>query len=142
MPVMVNGKMMFYADSEPRRLMELFSVKWTTMVIHALYHWPGGKCRTGELQRSLDGISKKMLVQSLREVERRGLVTRNVFNVVPPKVEYELTALGRTFAEPIELMYQWGQDNKAALDAMEASYQASDEAAGGENAAPAKLCNP
>lgn len=129
MPVIVDGKMMFYADSEPRRLMELFAVKWTTMVIHALYHWPGGKCRTGELQRSLDGISKKMLVQSLREVERRGLVTRHVFNVVPPKVEYELTELGRTFAEPIELLYQWGLDNKAALDAMERHCQASDPAA-------------
>ncbi|WNN42886.1 MULTISPECIES: winged helix-turn-helix transcriptional regulator [Winslowiella] len=123
MPVIVDGKMKFYADSEPRRLMELFSVKWTTMVIHALYHWPGGKCRTGELQRSLDGISKKMLVQSLREVERRGLVQRHVFSVVPPKVEYQLTELGRVFAEPIELMYQWGLENKAALDAMEAACQ-------------------
>ncbi|AUX92583.1 winged helix-turn-helix transcriptional regulator [Mixta gaviniae] len=125
MPTIVDGKLYFYADSEPRRLMELFAVKWTTMVIHALYHWPGGKCRTGELQRSLQGISKKMLSQTLREVEQRGLVQRHVYNVVPPKVEYQLTELGWTFAAPIEQMYQWGLENKAALDAMEAALQAS-----------------
>lgn len=100
--------------------MDLFAVKWTSMVIHALNHWPGGKCRTGDLQRALPGISKKMLIQTLRDVEQRGLVYRHVHNVVPPKVEYELTPLGRTFAEPIEMLYQWGEENGAALDRMEA----------------------
>ena len=60
-----------------------------------------------------------MLIQTLREVEQRGLVHRRVYNVVPPKVEYELTQLGRTFAQPIEMLYQWGEANKAALDQME-----------------------
>lgn len=123
MPIIVDGKLIFKEDSEPRRLMEILSVKWTSMVIHALYHWPGGKCRTGELERSIQGISKKMLVQTLREVEKRGLVKRTVFNIVPPKVEYELTELGKTFAEPIEHLYQWGIEHKEALDEMEAHYK-------------------
>ncbi|AMG56395.1 winged helix-turn-helix transcriptional regulator [Pantoea vagans] len=119
MPVWVDGKLCFYADSPPRRLLELFSVKWSTMVLHALYHWPKNRARTGELERSLQGISKKMLIQTLRELEQHGLVSRQVWQVVPPKVEYSLTALGHTFAEPIEQMYQWGLENQAALDEME-----------------------
>ncbi|KAA5974415.1 MULTISPECIES: helix-turn-helix domain-containing protein [Pantoea] len=119
MPAWVDGKLLFYADSPPRRLLELFSVKWSTMVLHALYHWPEHRARTGELERSLQGISKKMLIQTLRELEQRGLVARHVWQVVPPKVEYSLTALGMTFAGPIEQMYQWGLENQAALDEME-----------------------
>lgn len=119
MPVWVEGKLCFYADSPPRRLLELFAVKWSTMVLHALYHWPENRARTGKLERSLQGISKKMLIQTLRELEQRGLVTREVHQVVPPKVEYSLTALGQRFAEPIEQMYQWGLENQAALDEME-----------------------
>jgi len=125
MPAWIDGKLMFFADSPPRRLLELFAVKWSTMVLHALYHWPEQRARTGELQRSLQGISKKMLVQTLRELEQRGLVTRKVFEVVPPKVEYALTPLGRTFAEPIERMYQWGLEHQAALDEMEQNLEAA-----------------
>lgn len=127
MPAWVDGKLMFFADSPPRRLMALFSVKWSTMVLHALYHWPGERARTGELQRSLEGISKKMLFQTLKELEQRGLITRHVYDVIPPKVDYRLTALGRTFAEPIEQMYQWGLENQAALDEMEQKYRMAEK---------------
>ena len=119
MPTKVGNKLVFEEACAARRVMDLFAVKWTTMVIHALHHWPGGKCRTGELQRALPGISKKMLIQTLRDVEQRGLVYRHVHTVVPPKVEYELSELGRTFAEPIEMVYQWGEKNKAGLDRMD-----------------------
>lgn len=125
MPAWVDGKLVFYVDSPPRRLMDLFSVKWSTMVLHALFHWPGGRARTGELQRSLQGISKKMLFQTLKELEQRGLISRHVYDVVPPKVEYQLTALGRTFAEPVEQLYQWGLENQQVLDEMDAHYQRS-----------------
>lgn len=64
-----------------------------------------------------------MLVQTLRELEQRGLVSRQVFEVVPPKVEYTLTPLGKIFAEPIEQMYQWGLENQVALDEMEQCLQ-------------------
>lgn len=126
MPAWVDGKLMFFADSPPRRLMDLFSVKWSTMVLHALYHWPGECARTGELQRSLEGISKKMLFQTLKELEQRGLITRHVYDVIPPKVDYRLTSLGKTFAEPIEQMYQWGLENQAALDEMEKRYRGAE----------------
>ncbi len=128
MPAWVDGKLFFYADSPPRRLMELFSLKWSSMVLHALYHWPDGRARTGELQRSLQGISKKMLFQTLKELEQRGLIARHVYDVIPPKVDYRLTPLGLTFAKPIEQMYQWGLENQDALDAMEASLRAATDA--------------
>lgn len=101
--------------------MGLFTVKWVSLVLHALDRWPGGRCRTGQLQRALPGISKKMLVQTLRDVEARGLVARHVHSVVPPKVEYELTPLGKTFAQAVEMLYRWGEEHPHALDALEAN---------------------
>ena len=103
-------------DCAPRRVLELFGSKWTSMVLHALHALHGGTCRTGELQRSLPGISKKMLTQTLREMERDGPLSRRVFNVVPPRVEYSLTPLGREFIEPIEMLYEWGRAHAGALD--------------------------
>ena len=96
----------------PRRVLELFSVKWTSMVLYALQC---GTTRTGELQRRLPGISKKMLTQTLRELERDGLIHREVFAVVPHKVEYSLTPLGELFIEPIEMLYRWGNQHADVL---------------------------
>ena len=103
-------------DCAPRRVLELFSTKWTSMVLHALHALHGGTCRTGELQRSLPGISKKMLTQTLREMERDGLLSRRAFGTVPPRVEYSLTPLGREFIEPIQMLYDWGRAHADALD--------------------------
>jgi DNA-binding HxlR family transcriptional regulator len=103
-------------DCAPRRVLDLFASKWTSMVLHALHTLHGGTCRTGELHRSLPGISKKMLTQTLREMERDGLLSRRVFEVVPPRVEYSLTPLGRALIEPIELLYDWGRANAEVLD--------------------------
>jgi DNA-binding HxlR family transcriptional regulator len=86
------------------------------MVLHTLHARHAGTARTGALQRSLPGISKKMLTQTLREMEDTGLITRHVQSVVPPAVVYRLTALGRRFVEPVELLYAWGRDNADALD--------------------------
>ncbi|BAN97250.1 transcriptional regulator, HxlR family [Plautia stali symbiont] len=106
------------------------------MVLHALYHWPGQRARTGELQRNLQGISKKMLFQTLKELEQRGLIARQVYEVIPPKVDYRLTALEMTLARPIEQMYQWRLENQAALDEMEANLRAA-SGTPAENARPA-----
>lgn len=62
-----------------------------------------------------------MLVQTLRDVEARGLVTRYVHTVVPPKVEYELTPQGKTFAEAVEMLSRWGEEHQQALDDLEAN---------------------
>ncbi|EJL34285.1 helix-turn-helix domain-containing protein [Novosphingobium sp. AP12] len=105
-------------DCAPRRVLELFAAKWTSMVLHTLHARHDGAARTGELLRTLPGISKKMLTQTLREMEGSGLIDRHVQDTVPPAVEYHLTALGRRFVEPVELLYSWGRENTDALDAL------------------------
>lgn len=105
-------------DCAPRRVLALFATKWTSMVLHTLHARHAGRARTGALLRSLPGISKKMLTQTLREMEDSGLLTRDVQSVVPPAVEYALTALGQRFVEPVEMLYAWGRDNADALDAI------------------------
>jgi DNA-binding HxlR family transcriptional regulator len=103
-------------DCAPRRVLELFATKWTSMVLHTLHARHDGRARTGVLQRSLPGISKKMLTQTLRDMEASGLLTRHVAGTVPPAVEYRLTDLGGRFVEPVELLYAWGRANADALD--------------------------
>lgn len=103
-------------DCAPRRVLALFATKWTSMVLHTLHARHDGACRTGVLQRSLPGVSKKMLTQTLRDMEETGLVSRHVISAIPPAVEYRLTPLGRRFVEPVELLYAWGRDNADALD--------------------------
>ncbi|MDX6805069.1 helix-turn-helix domain-containing protein [Terrihabitans rhizophilus] len=103
-------------DCAPRRVLELFATKWTSMILHTLHARHGGAARTGVLQRSLPGISKKMLTQTLREMEASGLITRHVQGTVPPAVEYRLSALGARFVEPVERLYEWGRLNADALD--------------------------
>jgi DNA-binding HxlR family transcriptional regulator len=103
-------------DCAPRRVLEIFSSKWTSMILHVLETRLEGSARTGVLQRSLPGISKKMLTQTLRDMEAGGLVTRRVYGTVPPAVDYTLTPLGRRFVEPIVLLYGWARDNADALD--------------------------
>jgi len=103
-------------DCAPRRVLELFATKWTSMVLHTLHVRHGGVARTGVLQRSLPGISKKMLTQTVRDMEASGLLSRHVQSTIPPMVEYRLTDLGRRFVEPVELLYRWGRDNADALD--------------------------
>ncbi len=105
-------------DCAPRRVLALFATKWTSMVLHTLHARHEGAARTGALQRSLPGVSKKMLTQTVRDMEEAGLVTREVLSAIPPAVQYRLTPLGRRFVEPVELLYAWGRDNADALDAL------------------------
>lgn len=103
-------------DCAPRRVLELFTTKWTSMILHALHVRHGGCARTGVLLRSLPGISKKMLTQTLRDMETTGLLTRQVHGTVPPAVDYRLTPLGVRVVEPVEMLYAWGRANADALD--------------------------
>ena len=105
-------------DCAPRRVMELFAVKWTSMVLHTLHARHGGAARTGVLLRSLPGISKKMLTQTLREMEGSGLIDRQVHDDPAEGVEYRLTPLGHRFVEPVEMLYAWGRDNADAFDGL------------------------
>lgn len=104
-------------DCAPRRVLELFATKWTSMILHTLHARHGGEARSGVLLRSLPGISKKMLTQTLRELAESGLVQRRVEEgAVPPSVLYALTPLGQRLVEPIEMIYGWARDNARALD--------------------------
>ncbi len=107
-------------DCAPRRVLEIFSTKWTSMILHTLHARHEGEARTGVLQRSLPGISKKMLVQTLREMERSGLIERHVESAVPPAVRYSLTPLGHRFVGLVDLVYDWGRQNADALDDLHA----------------------
>src|SRR5947209_7351494 len=81
-----------------QQVLERISDKWTALVIHALAL---RTLRYGELRRQIGGISQKMLTQTLRSLERDGLVRRQVYPTLPPRVEYSLTPLGITLLEPL-----------------------------------------
>ncbi|AHY43507.1 transcriptional regulator [Stutzerimonas decontaminans] len=106
-------------DCAPRRVLELFSTKWTSMILHTLHARHGGTARSGALHRSLPGISKKMLIQTLRELEQSGLIERRTLDSVPPAVSYALSPLGQLMVEPIELIYDWARQHSAALDQLQ-----------------------
>src|SRR3954447_14177390 len=127
MPPKKNGRIVLDEDSAPRKILELFSVKWTTMVLCALKQH-GGMCRTGELARSLPGCSKKMLTQTLREMEADGLLDRKVYPVVPPMVEYSLTPLGKRFLEPMEMLDEWARRNDDAVQRLKKRRKKRDKA--------------
>jgi DNA-binding HxlR family transcriptional regulator len=80
--------------------------KWTAMVVIALSE---GRLRFGALRTTVEGISGKVLTETLRDLERDGLVERRVYAEVPPRVEYELTALGRTLHAPLEALARWAE---------------------------------
>ncbi len=108
----------------PRRIHTLLTPKWTSMVIYVLSFGP---LRTGQLQRSMPGISKKMLTQTLRELEADKMVERKVFQVVPPMVEYSLTNFGERFVEPLMALYDWAVTNADLLDELQRNREQSQE---------------
>jgi len=96
-----------------RVVIALLADKWTIPAIHALAR---GTRRTGELRRELAGVSQKMLTQTLRALEVHGLVERKVYPVVPPRVEYSLTALGESINEPLAQLCAWMKGHGQALE--------------------------
>ena len=91
-----------------RTVLELLSDKWTLLMICAL---SGGPRRFGELRRRLDGITQKMLSQTLRSLERDGLVTRTVYATTPPSVEYALTELGASATKLLDDIRDWAESH-------------------------------
>src|SRR5215510_8736834 len=78
--------------------------KWALLI---LYELSRGTKRHGELRRAIRGVSQKMLTQTLRKLERDRLVRRTIHPVVPPRVDYALTRLGRTLTDPLQAIYRW-----------------------------------
>ncbi|MFG6401200.1 winged helix-turn-helix transcriptional regulator [Microbacterium sp. P04] len=94
-----------YAEGCPsRRLLDRIGDRWTVLIIGTLSEGPR---RFSDIRRSVEGISQKMLTQTVRGLERDGLVTRTVYAEVPPRVEYALTPAGETLREPLKALEQW-----------------------------------
>src|SRR5262245_20170174 len=108
-------------DCEFLETLDRVGDKWSLLVITMLEQRPTQRARFSELKRSIPGISQRMLTATLRSLERDGLLTRDVFPEVPPRVEYELTPLGRDFMKPVCTLVEWLQANwstiKTARDA-------------------------
>ncbi len=98
-----------YNERCPTRMaLDRIADKWTVLVVGAL---EDKAKRFGELRREIGGVSQKMLTQTLRGLERDGLVARMVYASVPPKVEYSLTELGRTLVRILEAIREWSEEN-------------------------------
>ena len=87
--------------------------KWSVLVVTRL---GPGPMRFNELRRSIGGISQRMLTLTLRGLERDGLVTRTVFPTIPPRVDYELTDLGRGLSEPVRALGQWAMTHQTEIE--------------------------
>lgn len=95
-----------------REILTRVGDKWSVLVIVSLGE---GTRRFSELRRAIDGISQRMLTLTLRGLERDGMVSRTVFPTIPPRVDYQLTALGRTLLEPVSLLAVWAQRHRAVI---------------------------
>ncbi len=95
--------------------------KWTVLVVSALGEGPK---RFNELKRAPGSISQRMLTLTLRGLERDGLVTRTVFPTIPPRVDYELTKLGRSLLEPVSELGLWARRNRTAIQSARVKFDA------------------
>jgi DNA-binding HxlR family transcriptional regulator len=97
--------------SAVRELLTKVGDKWTIFLILSLAKLPGGRARFSELERAIPGISQRMLTLTLRNLERDGLLTRELFPEVPLRVEYELTPLSRSLLRPMQGLVDWVTEN-------------------------------
>lgn len=95
-----------------RDVLDRIGDKWSTLVVSTLARGP---YRFSALQRTIPDISKRMLTQTLRELERDGLIARTVFPTKPPSVEYRLTPLGESMLEPLKVLVQWADRSHVAI---------------------------
>jgi DNA-binding HxlR family transcriptional regulator len=99
-------------DCEVRQILDRIADKWSLLVIALLEE---RTMRFGELGREIDGISKRMLTVTLRNLERDGLIHRQMYAEIPPRVEYRLSPLGCTLLAPIQALVQWTEEHRAQI---------------------------
>ena len=99
--------------------------KWSVFVIMMLGDGPK---RFNEIKRMINGISQRMLTLTLRGLERDGLVTRTVFPTIPPRVDYELTDLGRGLSNPVEALGKWAMDHQVQIEDARARFDRKNDA--------------
>ncbi len=111
----------YQRDCPSRTVLDRLADRWTVLVVGAL---DAGPLRFSQLAQRVDGVSQKMLTQTLRGLERDGLVTRTVHAEVPPRVEYELTGAGRAALEPLRALERWTLDHASEVLAAREAYDA------------------
>jgi DNA-binding HxlR family transcriptional regulator len=109
---------------QSRDAIELLAEKWRITILHLL---EAGWMRSGELQKAIPDVSPKVLTQTLRSMERDGLVERRVYPVVPPRVEYALTTMGRSLIEPLRDLCHWAKAHVAERDRARREYDSRGE---------------
>lgn len=113
-------------SSDPLAVRELLTKigdKWTIFIVLSL-DLLGGRARFSELERAVPGISQRMLSTTLKALERDGLVVREVFPQVPPRVEYEITPLGKSLLGPTQGLVDWAKTNWEQVRAAQSAYDA------------------
>ncbi|GAA1018940.1 MULTISPECIES: winged helix-turn-helix transcriptional regulator [Amycolatopsis] len=104
-----------------RAVLAIVGDKWALLIVRMLRDGPR---RFTELKREIEGISQRMLTVTLRDLERDGILTRTVHNVMPPHVSYELTAMGRTLREATAPLLEWSVEHLAKIEKSRADYDA------------------
>ncbi len=104
-----------------RNVLSLLGRKWPSLI---LCHLSFGSHRFSELRGAIPDISQRMLSQTLRELERDGLLERNMQPTVPPRVDYALTPLGESYIEPLQSMLNWGAKHQGRIDIIRRAYDA------------------
>lgn len=102
-----------------RDVLDKIGDKWSMLLVMTL---AGGPRRFNELHRQVPDISQKMLTQTLRDLQRDGLVSRHVFDTKPPSVEYRLTAMGQSLIVPFHHLIEWANTNFPQIDAARSAY--------------------
>lgn len=109
-----------------REVLNRVGDKWSVLVVTLLGDGPK---RFSELRRTIEGISQRMLTLTLKGLERDGLITRTVYPTIPPRVEYQLTSLGRSLLSPISGLAKWAGQNREKIQEARQKY----DAAGGKS---------
>jgi DNA-binding HxlR family transcriptional regulator len=102
-----------------RTVLDRISDKWTALVVLVLLD---GSCRFGQLRERIGGVAPKVLSETLRRLERDGILTRTAFDESPPRVQYELTPLGRSLEEPMRAIAEWAEEHVGGIIAARGRY--------------------
>jgi DNA-binding HxlR family transcriptional regulator len=102
-------------------ILNIVGDKWTVMIVRVLIERPR---RFNDIKRTIGGISQQMLTRTLKALERDGMVSRTVYPTVPPQVEYALTRLGHSLAQPLHALGSWAGENMGEIEANRARYDA------------------
>lgn len=103
----------FTLDCPTQQVLDIIGNKWSVIIIYCLAYQTR---RYKQLEHKIEGISQKVLTQTLRKLEHNGLVKRKVYPAVPAQVEYSLTPLGETLVEPLSLLAEWSEQNISKIN--------------------------